>query len=113
MTDCEFVLHALKDGNWRSLNSLLQQSFAERGCGLTIHSRISDLRARGHVIEHRMVGRRGNGSLYRLVSLADREAGPMVGSLPSPAVSRSASETEQLELVPPVPERRGYTWEAA
>jgi hypothetical protein len=66
-TDCDFVLEVLADGREHSLNDILRASFAERGCGLTVHSRVSDLRKRGHRIQHRTVGKRGAGSLYRLV----------------------------------------------
>jgi hypothetical protein len=67
MTDGEFVLSVLSDGHWHSLNDVLRESFAERGCGLTLHSRVADLRKQGHVIEWRKVGPRGAGSQYRLV----------------------------------------------
>ena len=65
-TDCQFILDVLSDGREHSLNELLQRSLAERGCGLTVHSRVADLRKRGHRITHRTVGQRGAGSLYQL-----------------------------------------------
>lgn len=67
VTDCDFVLDLLADGREWSLNDILRESFARRGHGLTVHSRVADLRKRGHRIEHRTVGQRGAGSLYRLV----------------------------------------------
>lgn len=117
MTDCEFLRWTLRDGEWHSLNDVLRRSFAERGCGLTVHSRVSDLRAQGHRIEHRMVGRRGDGSQYRLLSEGETKSGavpavPQTCSADSQGVGVSAfspslSKPVQLQLVP---ERRGaYT----
>ena len=66
-TDCESLLDVLRDGREHSLNEILRLSFNERGCGLTVHSRAADLRKRGHDVRQRTVGKRGNGSLYRLI----------------------------------------------
>lgn len=70
MSDCDFLLDMLQDGREHSLNEILAASFSERGCGLTVHSRAADLRKRGHDVRQRTVGRRGAGSLYRLVTVA-------------------------------------------
>lgn len=70
MTDCDFVAEILADGEWHSLGEILERSIRERGCGLTVHSRVSDLRKRGLVIENR-TGANGAGrrdSSYRLVA---------------------------------------------
>ena len=67
VTDCDFLLDVLADGREHSLNDILRTSFAERGCGLTVHSRAADLRKRGYDVRQRTVGKRGAGSLYRLV----------------------------------------------
>ncbi len=123
MTDAEFVLDCLRRGGWWSLNDLLRASLAVRGCGLTVHSRVSDLRAAGHVVEHRMVGRRGDGSQYRL--LTERGSAEGARSRSSSAVAdhapygspgavqpRSVSVPVQLALVPEQP-RGAYHKDAA
>lgn len=59
-------------GEWVDLNAILRASIAERGCGLTVHSRAAELRARGFVVENR-TKRTADGrvaSAYRLVSVA-------------------------------------------
>ena len=68
-TDAAFLLRVLSDGKAHSLNEILQASFAERGCGLTVHSRAANLRAQGHTIIHETVkgAERGAGHTYRLV----------------------------------------------
>lgn len=69
-TDCGWLLRYLWDGHERTLNEIIGASFRERGCGLTVHSRISDLRKKhGFVVEQRHVdgGKRGGSSAYRLV----------------------------------------------
>lgn len=60
MTGCERVLHALSDGEWHDHLSLYR-------LGVVLHSRISDLRKRGHHIETR---RNGDHYLYRLLNEA-------------------------------------------
>jgi ribonuclease HI len=68
-TDCAFLLDVLDDGEEHTLNEILARSFAERGCGLTVHSRASDLRNRyGYDVEWCNVPgvKRGDGSVYRL-----------------------------------------------
>lgn len=57
-------------GEWVPLYRVLAASMAERGCGLTVHSRVAELRTkRGAVIENR-TRRNADGrtlSEYRLV----------------------------------------------
>lgn len=66
--DCAFLLRILRDGQEHTLNDILRASFAERGCGLTVHSRVADLRKLGLEITWRKVpgASRGNASAYRL-----------------------------------------------
>lgn len=76
MTDCEFLADVLKDGAWHSTAELLRYSIEERGCGLTVHSRVSDLRARGHNVEYRRVrGQRASAHQYRLVRALNESVG--------------------------------------
>jgi hypothetical protein len=68
-TDLGFLLQVLSDGRWHSLTEILARSFADRGHGLTVHSRVSQLRSdHGFTVEQRFTtdGRR-RGSEYRLV----------------------------------------------
>lgn len=66
MTDADFLHHILSDGQPHSLNEILQRSFNERGCGLTVHSRAADLRRRGVDVRNWKDGERGAGSWYQL-----------------------------------------------
>ena len=68
-TDCDFLLDVLSDNLPHSLNEILRRSFTERGCGLTVHSRVADLRKRGHVIRWRndAEASRGDASIYTLL----------------------------------------------
>jgi hypothetical protein len=119
-TDAQFLLRVLSDGRPHSLNEILQASFAERGCGLTVHSRASDLRSQGHIIVHETVkgAERGAGHTYRLVQptpgsqewidkhmavaheLAIKSANSVLTAEPVYAcvVDESAGQAEQLAL---------------
>ena len=44
MTDVDFLLSVLADGEAHSQAEILRRSFDERGHGLTVHSRAADLR---------------------------------------------------------------------
>lgn len=71
MTDLEFVLSVLTDGELHTHAEILRRSFDERGHGLTVHSRVSQLRTERHcVIEHVTIqgASRGHASAYRLLS---------------------------------------------
>ena len=71
-TDLAFLLRVLDDRRPHTLNELLQRSFAERGCGLTVHSRAAELRAKGHNVTNLRIpgAKRGAGSAYRLEDAA-------------------------------------------
>lgn len=68
MTDRDFLLDVLSDGQPHTLNEILTRSFRERECGLTVHSRVADLRHDGYKISNRTVKgmRRGARSVYQL-----------------------------------------------
>lgn len=53
-TDVEFCLKLLRRGP-HTTNEILRASFAERGCGLTVHSRIANLRKRGYDVSCRRI----------------------------------------------------------
>ncbi len=74
-TDCEFLLEVLADGDWHSTSEILRRSILERGHGMTVHSRVSDLRKkRGLLVEHRRVeGERADAFQYRLACSAASE----------------------------------------
>lgn len=66
-TQCERLLACLEDGRWWTTSALL------RRVPCIVHSRISDLRAQGYIVEHRTTGVGADGSSYRLV-VAQSEA---------------------------------------
>lgn len=84
MTDREWLLSVLADGRPHTLAYLLARSMNERGCGLTVHSRVAEARKLGYVIEHARVPgeERGHGHTYTLVSSPELAALPL-----SPAAS--------------------------
>ena len=84
MSHCARILHALRDGQWHTTHDL----YIEVG-PMILHSRISDLRAKGHNVEGRHVpGRTGaDGYEYRLL--------PSVTYVDVPKVRRA-------ELKPPL-----------
>jgi len=92
-TDAAFLLRVLSDGRPHSLNEILQASFAERGCGLTVHSRAADLRNQGHLIVNERVkgAERGASSTYRRIPLPPEAIYACV-------VDESAGQAEQLAL---------------
>lgn len=64
-TQCDRILAVLSEhhGEWVEMPALAAASGA-----YAVHSRVSDLRADGHVIETRVTGVRPRKSSYRLVS---------------------------------------------
>jgi hypothetical protein len=70
VTDREFLLRVLADGEPHSQLEILQRSLDERGCGLTVHSRAADLRRHGYVVECSLVPgeTRGRAFVYRLLT---------------------------------------------
>lgn len=93
MTDTDFLERTLSDGMWHSHSEILSRSMLERGVGLTIHSRASDLRKRGHRVEVEL--RRVSGravSFYRCVlDEAVQTVGAVRDGSQSPAASSSTS----------------------
>jgi hypothetical protein len=65
MSHCDLILNALRDGSWKTTSTL----YREVG-PMILHSRISDLRKKGHTVEGRHVpGQTGaEGYEYRLAS---------------------------------------------
>jgi hypothetical protein len=88
MSDTAFLLEVLSDGEKHGLNEILLRSFRERGCGLTVHSRASDLRKQGHVIVNESDPFVKGSSFYQLIAQsstpppleAPESAGSVVGS---------------------------------
>jgi hypothetical protein len=93
--DCTFLLGVLSDGNEHSHPEILARSFGERGHGLTVHSRIAELRALGHnvlparieVVDGRKV------SFYRLASPGERTRDVSVAG-PEDVLLRSPGDAE-------------------
>ena len=99
ITDANFMLSVLREtpGDWVSGSAILQRSFQDRGVGLTVHSRASTLRERGHTIECRVERSEEMRAIsyYRLV--------PPLSDAGSSAMSTSRGRFHQ----PPVPEGNG------
>jgi hypothetical protein len=73
-THCDRLLEALADGEWHDHLSLYR-------LGMIVHSRVSELRSRGHAIEHR---RDGDLYLYRwLGTLGGRDETRVEQPLPA------------------------------
>lgn len=111
MTDSDFLASVLADGEWHSHNDILESSFHQRGHGLTVHSRASDLRKRGHIVEVHLRSTGGRTvSFYRLSSLnepsVDRRAasadlfGVAEGSLSVPATDGANESADTLPADP-------------
>jgi hypothetical protein len=64
-TDLQFLLSVLRDGSLHTHADLLTRSLEERGRGLVVATRISELRKRGYNVVHERVP--GSGSAYRLL----------------------------------------------
>ncbi len=63
MTDAEFMLSVLERGP-ASTMEIIMASVKERGCGLTPHSRASDLRRQGHDIRCEIEGEHNGRMIY-------------------------------------------------
>lgn len=92
-TDCDFLLAVLSDGQKHSRNHILHMSLQERGCGITCHSRASELRKKGYGIEVTGVPHRPRDTYYQLVSFP-REQVPSPPSPDSPPVVPGACSYE-------------------
>lgn len=133
VTDNDFLASVLADGQWHGQMDIVQRSQRERGCGLTVHSRVSDLRVkRGLTIEQRSQ-RTGSGrvaSFYRLATLeapVEKESGPhpvsplagasSVGDHAPSYAARglrgrsTAGETVETPALTLFTEPRGVAWE--
>lgn len=88
MTDAQFLLEVLSDGEPHSSAEILRRSFEERGHGLMVHSRAADLRKSGHIItcEHVPGKRRGDGWEYQLLGSLDTS--PQSASINSSVTTR-------------------------
>ena len=115
LTDRAWLRDALADGEWHSQTDLLRRSQEERGHGLTVHSRASELRTiDGLTVEQRNARVDGRiVSSYRLVSPVEPQALP---TSPDGGTSPcgSTDETPTLFQIPESVHRRGaYDEEAA
>jgi hypothetical protein len=76
LSHADHLLLILMRGGWHSTASILREH------PMMVHSRASDLRARGLEVEHKTTGKGAAGSWYRLASLdaAETTDGPLLGS---------------------------------
>lgn len=105
--DTAFLLSVLNDGDWHELSEIIERSQAQRGHGLTVHSRASDLRKRGFLIEQRGEHDDATGrarSYYRLVSLEKPDAA--LSTVVDDSASGSSSESDLTLFAPPVQRER-------
>lgn len=82
MTDADFVIQQLRHGP-RSTNDLLRASFDQRSVGLTVHSRIADLRRHGYQITCHTDGETTNGRTRYVYTLISEPAGQVAEPEPS------------------------------
>jgi hypothetical protein len=108
VTDCAFLLELLGDGGEHTLTDILRASIDQRGHGLTVHSRVADLRKQGHEIEHVTIrgAERGAGHAYRLV-LARPES-PSSPALLTPEPSDDKDSGYASDRLFEVPQRDAY-----
>lgn len=115
MTDSAWLLDLLSDGHEHELSEIIRRSQDERGYGLTVHSRVAQLRpilaADGKTIVQRSERHDGRvRSYYRLVSLAVPEVTPPVAGVGAPTTTSPASGTandDELSLFDtPAPRER-------
>ncbi len=117
MTDSEYVLAQLEQGP-RDTIEILVASIRERGVGLTVHSRVADLRRDGHKITCAIEGKTRKGReryVYRLevpsggVPLSSPPLGNSAGFVEPPASversgstsrSQSAQAAAPLDVIP-------------
>jgi len=81
MTDAEYVLEQLQahPQGRDAMQQIISAAIRERDVGLTVHSRVADLRAQGYVISCAVEGKTRKGRdrwVYRLVS-EPLDAGPV------------------------------------
>ncbi len=71
MTDTEILRRILlyrSPNSWASHPEILQESIARSGHGMTVHSRVADLRKQGYTVECRIETHAGRKvSFYRIV----------------------------------------------
>lgn len=93
MSHCQKILDALRNGEWHTSADL----YDAVGGYMVLHSRISDLRAKGHHVEGRHVpGQTGaQGYEYRLV-----ENSTYIKVSPQPPEEAPDVHPDQLSLVP-------------
>lgn len=103
--DADFLLSVLEaqPGEWVAQTEILRRSEQARGCGMTVHSRAADLRARGLTVENRTERRAGRVvSFYRLARKGER--GVLAASVAKSSVTstgRPPSELVRSQLEPP------------
>ena len=108
-TDAEYVLDQLdRHPNGRDAMQIISSSLRDREVGLTVHSRVADLRAQGWDITCQVEGKTRKGReryVYRLHGRALMEPRPSVEQEPpaaspvSPAAPLDAPNPDQLELI--------------
>ena len=96
MSHCDRILDALRDGEWHSTHAL----YIEVG-PMILHSRVSDLRKKGHNVEGRHVpGRTGSdGYEYRLLPSVEYVEVPQVRRLASPQPPLAAAPAAEQLLI--------------
>jgi len=124
-TDVDFLLEVLRDGQQHELTEIIGRSIDARGCGMTVHSRVADLRKRGWKIKNRVVHTEGRPlSYYQLFGLKEAsDTGPTpsagVSLSPSGAAVVEVSDEEvweglrMLDFAPPVSDAEGFAEEGA
>ncbi len=93
-TDCDFVLAMLEQGPATTM-MLIRQSINARGCGLTPHSRVADLRRDGYDIRCERVGSHNGRGIYQYTLVED------AGFVEPPARGHAA---QGREIPAPVPD---------
>jgi hypothetical protein len=93
--DCATLIAILDDGQWHTLTEIQTAAIAISGKAMTVHSRASQLRADGYLIENDCAPFSSD-SRYRLVASPDEMA--EARSLPSASDARSGAEGSESVL---------------
>jgi hypothetical protein len=102
MTDSDYVLQQLSNHQHggRDAMQIITASIRDRGVGLTVHSRVADLRRQGWEITCGIEGKTRNGRERYVYRLQGRAAGLVVEPPRSPSVEQEQPRPDSAAAAP-------------